>query len=256
MRRFLQHLSKSDWMLVIGGLAVVFGLQMAKRAAPPDMPEAQAELATPVTTPGPAGLPPSPTGLAEDAYHLRPTQSEHQPDAQPARLMPDPGHSAVFFGSVTRVAPLGPLPVGALRKTFDELMLSAPYFGAFASAESGAYGWTSGYGTQAAARAAALAHCGQHAQDCRIIAELLPVELTGEAPDNSFSYDQSLAYQAIRAREGPRALAVSIDGSWAFSAASSHPEAIATVLRNCENSRSGTQAYLSKMPCRVFATWE
>jgi len=51
-------------------------------------------------------------------------------------------------------------------------------------------------------------------------------------------------------------LALSPDGTWAYSTAASQPEAISTVLRNCEAARDSKSDFLPKMPCRVLAIWE
>lgn len=237
-------------MLVIGGLAVVIGLQMAKRSELPAPREAQAALpAEERPGPEPSALPPTPEGLREDAYHMRP--------AAPATsvVRPDPGHAVVFFGVATRIVEHEAILDDDLRATFDERMQGAHYFGAFAFADNGAHGWATGYGTRGAARAAALAHCGQYSQECRVVGELLPADLSGEAPENSGSFSQSQAYMSVRAGSGPRALAFSVDGAWAYAAGGSQPEAVATVLRNCEEGRANRAKVLPPMPCKVVATW-
>jgi hypothetical protein len=260
MKRLLRHLSKRDWLLIIGGLAVVLGLEMAKRPELPEPTVAQADLPaprpgpvpTPVPSADPSGLPPTPEGLREDAYHMQPAPSGTQAPA----LQPDPGHSVVFFGSATRIEEHEVMSDDQLRATFDERMRGGDYFGAFAVSANGAHGWTTGYGTRVAARAAALAHCGQHASDCRIVAELLPSDLTGEAPENSTSFSQSQAYMSVRAGAGPRALAFSVDGAWAYAGGASRPEAVSTVLRNCEATRANRARVLAPMPCKIVATWD
>jgi len=248
MKQLLRHMSKRDWMLVIGGLAVVLGLQMAKRSELPAPAEPQAGLAAS----DPAELPPTPDGLREDAYHMRPA-----PDAPATSVVrPDPGHSLVFFGVASRIVEHEPMVDEDLRATFEERMQGAHYFGAFAFADNGAHGWATGYGTRAAAGAAALAHCGQHAEVCRIMGEILPADLTGEEPENSASFSQSQAYMSARAGSGPRALAFSVDGAWAYASGESQPEAVATVLRNCEETRANRAKVLPPMPCRIVATWD
>lgn len=211
MRALLSRLAPRDWLIVIGGLAVVAGIEMAKpvadRAAPPPAPEA-------VRTPGPPAVyPQASRRIVRDIAGMRPED----------------------------------------RTQMDASLADAPYFAAHAVGDEGAYGWSRGFATQGAARAAAVATCARFGTGCKVVAEVLPqgVEF---GPDNSLSWEQSQAFLSMAKGLGPRAFARSLDGTWGTGTGATGQEAAAVAVTNCEAARE-VQPDLAPMPCEAIAVW-
>lgn len=243
MFRFFALLTYREWLVVIGGLSVVIGLEIAKpnSTAQPTPPDAL------------AALPPSPSELPQTPYHLR---SETEPST-PSQTAPLPAIGPVqTFGPETLIrqtdnGDLGLMAVAALKGEFSR----GGYFGAFfGSADNQSFGWSTGYASRDAARTAALARCQKDQPDCRLIAELLPSDAPDEMAENSLSHAQAQGYFAIQSQSGPRAFARSVDGTWASEQADDVGKATSAAIGQCEISRRVTPG-LPRMPCEVIAVW-
>lgn len=125
--------------------------------------------------------------------------------------------------------------------------------GAFARGSDGAYGYTYGYNTVAAAQAAALAYCHSESAHCRI------VETRNDAVQIA-GVDMPLAPQGQRAlkffltRQGYKAFAASPNGAVGY--AYQHTSTIAAkqeALRTCNRfSKTGLPSYVPAEPCQVI----
>lgn len=211
MRALWSRMAPRDWLIVIGGLAVVAGIEMAKPVAPPPEPAAPVPI---LRVPGPPAMYPEPSRrVVRDIAGMRAED----------------------------------------RAQMDQAMADAPYFAAHAVGEDGAYGWSRGFATQGAARAAALETCAHYGKGCKVVAEVLPqgVEF---GPDNSLSWDQSQAFLRMAKGLGPRAFARSIDGTWGTGTGETGQAAAALAAANCESARE-VQPDLAPMPCEVIAVW-
>lgn len=215
MRALLSRLAPRDWLIVIGGLAVVAGIEMAKPIAGSDAG---------------AGMGPGEAAPARAAG--------------PPVLYPEAGRRLVHD-----IAGID----AAQRKAMDETFADAFYFAAFAAGQNEAYGWVRGFSTQVAARTAAMAACADVSPGCRIVAEVVPAAMTVPS-ENSLTFDQAQAYRRAEAGIGPRAFARSLDGSWAI-ARNLAAEAVGPdALTRCEAARE-IHAFLPPTPCEVIAVW-
>ncbi|QYK41515.1 MAG: hypothetical protein KF887_19500 [Paracoccaceae bacterium] len=213
MLRLLSRLSPRDWLIVIGGLALVAGIEMAKPLATPAEPDPVVAAAP--APPGPPVLMPEATRrIVRDIARLRPEESVEM----------------------------------------DKAMTDAPYFAAHAVGDEGAYGWSRGFGTRAAARAAALAICGKHGTNCTVVAEVLPLGDRVDSPE-ALSFDQAEGYRRVQGLLGPRAFARSVDGAWGAAVGETADAAAAQALRLCDEGRNMDGA-LPSMPCEAVAVWD
>ncbi|MFN3971562.1 MAG: hypothetical protein ACK4L4_09330 [Gemmobacter sp.] len=218
MRALLSRLSARDWLIVIAGLAVVLGIEMAKPLAP----------------------------------------AAAVPDPEPLQVAAPSGPPVFYPEAARRlvrdVAGLSARQRGKL----DEAMAEAPYFTAFAAGPEGAYGWARGYSTRSAARVAALTACSRGGAACRLVAEVVPQampEAGSAAGENSLSFDQAEAFRRIERALGPRTFVRSLDGAWATGRAATVDAAVADAVLRCEGVRK-VHDDLPPMPCEAIAVWE
>ncbi|MBS8226254.1 hypothetical protein [Vannielia litorea] len=102
----------------------------------------------------------------------------------------------------------------AMHKAYGEFLAGPAWHGAFAVGAGGAFGAVSGYADRGVTRADALAHCAAWAENCRIVAEILPATpLSRAAPPVSGPQAEALI-DLQRSRAGQRAFAVDARGYW------------------------------------------
>jgi hypothetical protein len=139
------------------------------------------------------------------------------------------------------------------RAALEDDFGSATYYGAFALAKGGGWGYTTGAMTIEAARAIALAQCESVNDECAIYAELLPrgyvppgpgaITLSREAADHYEDRTTDILYHAM---------AISVDGAYSkVWEATSYDAAAAQALEECEAGRI-TDLDLPAMPCFVL----
>jgi hypothetical protein len=250
MKRVFSSLSGRDWLVVIAGLAVIAGMQMASfsldRLAAKQPVAQRDEKADPDNMP-----PPPPEEPLAEAPKPPPIPAFDRPtlfpEAAELRYWRDPA-----FPHHPRVPPMG----DEARRVLTTQFTKRAYFGAFAlSANAVSYGWSEGSATVAAAEAVALAHCHQHGPDCRVIAHMLPAGLEGDPPRSSLSFQQAKGFLRAEAQRGPRAYARSLNGAWAYSKGSTGEKAVDSAFRSCSKHNGKQQAFLPQMPCEVIAFW-
>lgn len=246
MKRVFSSLAGRDWLVVIAGVSVIIGMQMATFSLdhlaandPMAQPAQKADRDRRSSPPPEEPLVESPPPVFD-----RPTLFS---EASELRYLRDPAlpHQA-------RLPPMGDEARRVLTSQFGK----QTYFGAFAlSSNAAGYGWSEGRSTLAAAEAAALAHCHQHGPACRVIAHMLPADLDGEAPANSLSYPQAKGFLKLEARRGPRAFARSLNGAWASATKRTAEEAVEAAFQSCSNEITNQPDFLPEMPCEVIAFW-
>ncbi|QDC11063.1 DUF4189 domain-containing protein [Oceanicola sp. D3] len=112
----------------------------------------------------------------------------------------------------------------AMHQAYDEFLAGPQWYGAFAVGADGAFGAVSGYADRSVGRADALAHCATWAEDCRIVAELLPATpLAQGAPPVSGPQAEALI-GLRRSYSGLRAFAVDKRGHWGSAWGFTSPE--------------------------------
>ncbi|SIO32990.1 hypothetical protein [Vannielia litorea] len=141
----------------------------------------------------------------------------------------------------------------SMHKAYTEFGTGPQWHGAFAVGSGGAFGAVSGYADRKVTRADALAHCALWAEDCRIVAEILPVApLPAAAPTLSGPQAQALI-GLQRGHGGHRAFAVDARGHWGrawgyVSAADAEIKALA----ECRKAQSdGTPALGPDIACKL-----
>jgi hypothetical protein len=165
--------------------------------------------------------------------------------------LPDtPLYSAKTLLRVDRV-PKGP---SAARTAFDRFS-QAGYFGAFAMNDDGAFGWATRYSTSVVARRAALAICASHGPNCRIIAELSPVDSQGVPTANSLSYQQAQAYLSYAAKKPPAAMYIALDGAFGVETGKTAREAQSKARTICEQNIRRDNG-LKDTQCVLLKAWD
>ena len=248
MKRVFSSLAGREWLVVIAGLSVIIGMQMATFSL--DHLAASDPLAQPLQK-ADRDRRPSPEEPLVTAPQPAPPPVFDRPTlfsaAAELRYWRDPA-----FPHQPRVPPMGDEARRVLTSQFGK----QSYFGAFAlSSNAAGYGWSEGRSTLAAAEAAALAHCHRHGPTCRVIAHMLPADLDGDAPANSLNYGQAKGFLKLEARRGPRAFARSLNGAWASATARTAEEAVEAAFQSCSKEITNQPDFLPEMPCEVIAFW-
>ncbi|WP_141246435.1 DUF4189 domain-containing protein [Actibacterium ureilyticum] len=142
---------------------------------------------------------------------------------------------------------------GGTLDAWQEAFQTAEYFGAFAAAPDGGYGWVAAYSTMEAARQSALARCARRSPGCVIVAEAMPVD---PVPDHSrtLRHREAQNFQRYRTLPGAKAFAISENGAYGMSWRAMSPQiARRKALANCENANERDQTGgLPDWPCFVI----
>lgn len=137
---------------------------------------------------------------------------------------------------------------------FEDWQTNREYYGAFASAPDGAYGWTTRYNTTDAAREGAMAFCGKWAEDCEVIAVSMPSDY--EPKEGTTLSGGSTSYlERYNAERGAKAYAASEIGFSRFvSKRRSREEAERDAMINCREAvaEHREDKPLPDWPCRIL----
>ncbi len=128
------------------------------------------------------------------------------------------------------------------------------YYGAFASAPTGAFGWTTRYNSENAARRGALAFCGQWSDECELNAVSLPTDYA-ETDDVTMSGGSTSYYRSYQAAIGAKAYALSEVGISRFvHQHRTREEAEAEAMTNCSDAVADyvTDKPLPDWPCQII----
>lgn len=167
---------------------------------------------------------------------------------------PEPVDIAQFSleAKVTELATL--TPEGAAAEAYQAWLSSTDYYGAFAAAADGRFGWSTRYGSPAAADAGALAFCKGRGAACTIIARVLPEDYA-PGPAVTLEADAARGLQEWYGKTGAKAFAHSEQGvaHWAWGHATI-ADAERVALHKCE---ARVQAYIKGKPipywpCRIL----
>ena len=143
------------------------------------------------------------------------------------------------------------------RTAYLQRFLKGSYFGAFALAPGGAWGWSTENNSEEAARQNALAHCGQYDTACEVIAVLVP-EGYDQAEGITLKLASAEIYRAYQLAAPAKAFAVSENGASSYSYEyETQAEAEAAALEDCETRRKkGQPDFLPDWPCiLVDSSW-
>lgn len=154
-----------------------------------------------------------------------------------------------------RVETLGPAPKRQFEKafnTYETFLTKRGYYGAFASAEDGGFGWADNHTSQSRADRLALDTCSEYSEACQIIARLRP-EVEVQFDGIMLSYTQAVALDRFPTQSNHKAIALSNYGVWGAAWERSAPfVAKQAALRECqvnlENQKLETQ---DDMACRL-----
>lgn len=162
------------------------------------------------------------------------------------------GGPAVGWAGLGVVNRLSNLPMSPeVQAFFDTEFQAVGYFGAFALAKDGGYGYSSGTASLEAARDIALAHCRSVNTSCILVAELVPEGYVAPPPGTVTLSQQIYGYfmNAGKNRDY-QALAVSEDGAFSmYWEIGSQAEANRLALDDCEANRERSITGLRDMPC-------
>ena len=138
-----------------------------------------------------------------------------------------------------------------VKEVFDRDFAAHHYFGAFAISKDFGYGYSTGTHTLLAAREMALANCLTVNEQCRVIAELVPVGYGGAQEGVITLSPEAAEYFNRRNSYGTyRAMAVSAAGAYALVwNETTQSAADAGALSDCEGYRGDEVEGLRDMPC-------
>lgn len=163
-----------------------------------------------------------------------------------------PARNVVIYSGETEIRQISsPRLSEVAQDAWDNEFILNSFFSAFAYAKSGGYGYATTSNTPEAARDIAMRQCLALNDQCRIIAEIMPIGYTPPKDgDITVSMEIAQYYQETQVSDRYRAMGISADG--AYSAAwgyASQAEADALVLNDCEQYRNRELEGLQDMPC-------
>lgn len=243
MRRFLESLTLTDWLILLCGWMVLVGLELTKELTVFDRMRA---------------------ALEDPAKPDTQVAPREQPAAKPlAALCPPPQDYSVAM------LQFGPAQKLVVYETFDLAETSiawleykdkfgkGSYFGAFAANADLDWAWTQGYGSALEARRAAIHLCQSPGRPCKIVAELLPQAVTpSDICAETSSQGQAETYREFRAKTGQtRAIARSRNGTsnWWFT--DDLQQAALRALQECHDDSVRNEDGIDS-PCEVVEAWE
>ena len=116
-----------------------------------------------------------------------------------------------------------------------------------------AYGWVTEYPDEALARADALAWCGHHGPDCRVVEvrlDIAPEPTTGIA----MTKDMKTGFVRLKKTPGPVSFAASLSGAFASMKGETAQAADAAALARCaELAGHERPDYMPRHPCTIVA---
>lgn len=174
-----------------------------------------------------------------------PAAPADEPVAAPVAQAEPVTPGVAVFAPSSRVHVLGSAaltPDG--EQAFGRDFSTAIYFGAFAVAKDGGWGYFTGVNSRVAARELALAECRRVSPDCAIYAELLPSDYADPGPGTiTLGPDAARVYREAETDLGFHAMAVSADGAYAkIWSAATQDAADQQALADCESYRSDAPA--------------